>query len=818
MKKYFRFVLMALLTWVFTTATYAQNVIDLQNVTTNTTFHNGDVLTGTLTHHVKLSIANGATVTLRDVTINGAYSSQQDPSSNGLLYEWAGITCDGDATIILEGTNKVKGFNSYYPGILPGKGLSTLVIQGSGSLEASSNGDATGIGSGLSDNPIVRNLNCGNIVIKSGTITAIGGEAAAGIGSSTLSSCGNITIMGGTVTAKGGLNGAGIGTGWTTHTNSSCGNITITGGTVTAIGGEDSAGIGSGPGGMCDDVTISGGTVNATGNGEAAGIGCGVDAYVGIITISGGTVFAKGGNNGAGIGMGVESYTQTIEITGGTVTAIKGDQASYSIWAKGNNDALTIGDKEIEEEYIDKSPYTISFLDEKADNTEAWNAIGKTPDAYSYISLKRTMKAGSYHTLALPFGISKEKLAEMGITAKKLTASARDSQTGQLSLTFDEATDVEAGVPYLIRIKNDIVDPVFEDMPIDGTITNVETDFVDFIPLTDWIVFSTGDKAVLLAGDGDLIAHPGSILSGLATGAYFKLKGAAVGASDVRLIFPDETLPAVTFDAYADNTELFEQYKNQFVNARLTGRTYQARQKEDGTWQAYAYSVCLPFDMSVVDNENVEVYQLHYIKPNDDDNDEFVFIRKAPYMFAGNAYLLVVRKDAIELKADNVLLASEPAGDIDVVSWYNDKGRWGGWHGTLAKIEHSDAARLNAFIMQKDGTFKHIGENDNAWVGAFVSTFIPEGEMRYYKQSYKIKLGEVFPGGGPEEDYVTDFPDAVFYTECDIDEATGIISTTDFTDYTDKSDAWYTIDGRKLQGKPQAKGIYMRHGKKVIMK
>ena len=39
--------------------------------------------------------------------------------------------------------------------------------------------------------------------------------------------------------------------------------------------------------------------------------------------------------------------------------------------------------------------------------------------------------------------------------------------------------------------------------------------------------------------------------------------------------------------------------------------------------------------------------------------------------------------------------------------------------------------------------------------------------------------------------------------------ATGMISTTDFTDYTDKNGAWYTLDGRKLDSKPTTKGVYI---------
>ena len=32
------------------------------------------------------------------------------------------------------------------------------------------------------------------------------------------------------------------------------------------------------------------------------------------------------------------------------------------------------------------------------------------------------------------------------------------------------------------------------------------------------------------------------------------------------------------------------------------------------------------------------------------------------------------------------------------------------------------------------------------------------------------------------------------------------------------SDAWYTIDGRKLSGKPTRAGVYINNGKKVAIK
>ena len=49
------------------------------------------------------------------------------------------------------------------------------------------------------------------------------------------------------------------------------------------------------------------------------------------------------------------------------------------------------------------------------------------------------------------------------------------------------------------------------------------------------------------------------------------------------------------------------------------------------------------------------------------------------------------------------------------------------------------------------------------------------------------------------------------------DETTGISSTTNYTNYTNDN-AWYTLDGRKLDGKPTTKGLYINNGKKTVIK
>ncbi len=213
---------------------------DLSSLTGNYTAQDGEILTGTLGGDYKITIAEGATVMLRDVTING--TNQRNKS-------WAGISCLGDATLDLEGRNTVKGFQQSYPGIHVPEGK-TLTIVGMGSLDASSNGYGCGIGGSYGSS-------CGNIVIEGGTIQATGGENAAGIGCANSGSCGDITITGGIVTATGSGYSAGIGTGY----RGTCGNITIayTVSSVTATKGDNSPyNIGCGQNGTCGTVSVLG--------------------------------------------------------------------------------------------------------------------------------------------------------------------------------------------------------------------------------------------------------------------------------------------------------------------------------------------------------------------------------------------------------------------------------------------------------------------------------------------------------------------------------------------------------------------------------
>ena len=226
--------------------------INLSGVTRDTVAKNGDVLTDTLKSYVKVSIADGATVTLKDLYIVGV---------NWAITPWAAITCEGDATIVLMGSNSIAPFHISYPGIFVPVGK-TLTIRGEGSLDVHGRCSAA-IGAG-------RAISCGNIVIEGGTITAVGCEyqylydtssyygvhadGGAGIGGAFKGDCGSITIRGGIINASGGAQCPGIGGG----AYANCGQISISSNvdivSKKGIGGTNS--IGAGGNGTCAGVTI----------------------------------------------------------------------------------------------------------------------------------------------------------------------------------------------------------------------------------------------------------------------------------------------------------------------------------------------------------------------------------------------------------------------------------------------------------------------------------------------------------------------------------------------------------------------------------
>lgn len=184
---------------------------DISTLTSDYIAQDGETLTGTLAQKISISIPDNATVTLNGVSIN----ADGDLTSDGT---GACISCVGNATIILSGTNTIKGFNMNSAQAIYATG--NLVISGDGTLNASGNNMSSGIDGS-------------SIEISSGVVNATGAIWAPGIGSS---STGGILISGGRVTATGGTSASGI----------VANKITITNGITEVVATGSNSSIGGG--------------------------------------------------------------------------------------------------------------------------------------------------------------------------------------------------------------------------------------------------------------------------------------------------------------------------------------------------------------------------------------------------------------------------------------------------------------------------------------------------------------------------------------------------------------------------------------------
>ena len=306
----------------------------------NVTVKSGETATVTgINVNSVLTIGAGATVTLQNATLKQ-------------------IVTQGDATLILSGTNTQT--TVFTGAAIQIADNATLTIDGTGRLDVDRGWS--------SDYGCIFGTNA-NLVVNGGTMKLVSNKGA---GNKTCAAINlnNYTQNGGSVEAYGEFdnndansyaNGMQISndvliTGGTLRTEGATGlwvgnNISISGGTVTAIGTDKqysgSTGIVPGGNNTGGKLTISGGTVVASGNGGGGGQGPGIGrrtAACGDIIICGGDVTVSSTGNGfpggaAAIGTGTDAVAIgcNITITSGITRLVvtKGVNAQAPI-GKGN--------------------------------------------------------------------------------------------------------------------------------------------------------------------------------------------------------------------------------------------------------------------------------------------------------------------------------------------------------------------------------------------------------------------------------------------------------------------------------------------------
>jgi hypothetical protein len=212
--------------------------------------------------------------------------------------------------------------------------------------------------------------------------------------------------------------------------------------------------------------------------------------------------------------------------------------------------------------------YYTDLLEASDNSTWLTDNDGETADIW----LGRTLQAGAWNTFAAPFDISASELTTLGITAKELASSSYSN--GKLTLLFSDATSIEAGKPYMVKVAADVATPTFDDVTISKTTTPTVTSVVDFVPSLGKTLATgpTGDesnnKAVLFLAANNKLYNPtvvndseqaASFIKGFR--AYFQLKDETSSAREFVLDFGNgETtaLKLVNSDERIENSKLYD--------------------------------------------------------------------------------------------------------------------------------------------------------------------------------------------------------------------------------------------------------------------
>ena len=363
-----------------------------------------------------------------------------------------GTSIDGDSPFI-----NISGGNIYAEGGDQGAGIGTgndgyggtIKISG-GTIEAHGGSLGAGIGCGNESNDVAFNLSGGNITISGGTIKAYGGSDAAGIGGGEDADGGNIVITGGDIYAEGKDYGTGIGVGQDANGNGDD--------LVVGRGGKTT-------------ISITGGRVEAKAGGSCGNYGSfGTydrddwdDKDGGFVSISiGPDMRLITFNDGVqeNVDRPYELFAEHFKVRSHGIVQVCEHPLtnSYALTDADTHRVSSciyclLGGKDESHTFSADGQCTrcsLMALDNAADNT---TRIGTHQGPQTVALRGRALyKDGSWNTLTLPFDVDLSGSPLDGAEARTLNSSSFDNTDGTLTLNFGEpVTTLQAGTPYMIK-------------------------------------------------------------------------------------------------------------------------------------------------------------------------------------------------------------------------------------------------------------------------------------------------------------------------------------------------------------------------------
>lgn len=273
---------------------------------------------------------------------------------------------------------------------------------------------------------------------------------------------------------------------------------------------------------------------------------------------------------------------------------------------------------------------------------------------------------------------------------------------------------------------------------------------------------------------------------------YYKVEGSDNwNAVDVQTV---EVNIALALADAADNNAAIDDYAGKTLVVALSGRTL----FKDGSWN----TLCLPFDVDLTATDcplygatarTVTEASISGTTLN------LTFGNAVNTLEAGTPYIIRWDGDGtsnIENPVFEGVTISADKHDYDNNVAGDERVRFVGTYKSTA----FDAENKSILLMGEENTLYYPAEG--AGIGSFRAYFkIGDDDNALLARrltSFSIDFGE------------------------DEEEATGIVevetNTSLSTLQSSLKDAWHTLDGRRLQGKPTQGGIYIKNGKKITVK
>ena len=405
------------------------------------------------------------------------------------------------------------------------------------------------------------------------------------------------------------------------------------------------------------------------------------------------------------------------------------------------------------------APATLTLAD-NADNSTIIN----TADGYvADVTLTgRTLyKDGAWNTLCLPFDATKTGLLAKAVIKELDTETAYDGhktgfEDGTLYLNFKDAESIVAGKPYIVK---------WTDLSQEHIINPSGEVFAALDFITEVPTFDGGQETNWESTEG-----PEKLVDGKASTKY------GLGNFNPRVDF--HYTQAITPKGYALMTA--EDTKT-YGSRNPKSWTIKARNSGDASWTTLTTVDNTNNDKLPIENNQWTVFKLdnstayQYFRFEATKNSDFQLAElRFCTMEPGRTEYENPTFEGVTLQADAPTAVTSEDGKVSFT-------------GTYSSME--------------------FGETDNSilLMGGENMLYYPTTGAGLGAQHAYFKIG----GNGAKARRITGF--SIDFGDS---EATGIISAEANSSHS----GWYTIDGRRLNGKPTRSGVYINNGVKVVIK